>query len=404
MPVLPLRRKRDFVLLQGGQLLSSAGSQSTAIAYPLLVLALTQSSAKAGLVAFARVVPFALFGLLAGMAADRFDRKLVMIGADGVRALAVAGLAVQILLDRVAFWQILAVAFVEGAGSAFFGPATAGALRSVVPTTQLPAAAGAQQARVAAVNIAGPPLGGVLFGLGRAIPFLADAVSYAFSVVSLLMMRTPFQEDRAVERVRLRARLAEGLRFLWHQPFLRTTTFLYGLSNFIGPGVLLVVVVVGDEQGLASGEIGLLLAAFGACVLAGSIASPLFRRALSIRAILLLELWTWLGSVAFVIWPNVYVLTASILPTAIAIPVTDSVVIGHRLAITPDRLVGRVESVRSSIALLIAPLGPLAAGVLLSLVSAQATIAVFAALGFVLALWGTLSRAIREAPSLDELG
>jgi MFS family permease len=135
MPVLPLRRKRDFVLLQGGQLLSSAGSQSTAIAYPLLVLALTQSSAKAGLVAFARVVPFALFGLLAGMAADRFDRKLVMIGADGVRALAVAGLAVQILLDRVAFWQILAVAFVEGAGSAFFGPATAGALRSVVPTT-----------------------------------------------------------------------------------------------------------------------------------------------------------------------------------------------------------------------------------------------------------------------------
>jgi MFS family permease len=75
MPVLPLRRNRDFVLLQGGQLLSSAGSQSTAIAYPLLVLALTQSSAKAGLVAFARVVPFALFGLLAGMAADRFDRK-----------------------------------------------------------------------------------------------------------------------------------------------------------------------------------------------------------------------------------------------------------------------------------------------------------------------------------------
>ena len=71
----PLRRNRDFVLLQGGQLLSSAGSESTAIAYPLLVLALTQSPAKAGLVAFARVVPFALFGLLAGMAADRFDRS-----------------------------------------------------------------------------------------------------------------------------------------------------------------------------------------------------------------------------------------------------------------------------------------------------------------------------------------
>src|SRR5687768_15249465 len=121
-----------------------------------------------------------------------------MIAADGVRALAVAALVVAIVLDRVAFWQILAVAFVEGAGSAFFGPAAAGALRSVVPTTRLPAAAGAQQARVAAINVAGPPLGGALFGLGRAVPLLADAVSYAFSVLSLLLMRTPFQEHRAI--------------------------------------------------------------------------------------------------------------------------------------------------------------------------------------------------------------
>ena len=253
---------------------------------------------------------------------------------------------------------------------------------------------------MAAVTVAGPPLGGALFGLGRAVPFLADALSYAFSVVSLLLMRTPFQEPRAVRR----APLAEGFRFLWRQPFLRTTTFLYGLSNFIGPGVLLTVVVVGERQGLTSGAIGLLLGAFGACLLAGALASPLFRRALSTRAILLLELWTWLGSGLFVVWPNVYVLVASILPTAIAIPVTDSVVIGFRLAITPDRLVGRVESVRSSIALLIAPLGPLAAGVLLSTVSAQATVAVFAALGLALAVWGTLSPAIRDAPSLEALG
>ena len=394
MTVVPLRRNRDFVLLQTGQLLSSVGSESTAIAYPLLTLALTHSPAKAGLVAFARVLPFALFGLLAGVAADRVDRKLVMIAADALRAVVVALLAIAIVLDRIAFWQILAVAFVEGTGSAFFLPAAAGALRSVVPTTQLPDAAGAQQARVAAVNIAAPPLGGALFGLGRAVPFLADAASYTFSVASLLMMRTPFQQERAPERVPLRARVVEGFQFLWHQPFVRTTTFLYGLSNFIGPGVLLVVVVVGTRQHLTGGQIGLLLAAFGACVLVGSIASPLFRRTLSTRAILLLELWTWPGSLLFVIWPNVYVLMASILPTAVAIPVTDSVVIGHRLAITPDRLVGRVESVRLSIALLIAPLGPLTAGVLLSEVSAQATIAVFAALGVVLALWGTFSRAL----------
>lgn len=118
------------------------------------------------------------------------------------------------------------------------------------------------------------------------------------------------------------------------------------------------------------------------------------------RAILLLELWAWLGTVAFLVWPNVYVLTASILPLAVTLPVTDSVVVGYRVAITPDRLLGRVESVRSNIALLVAPL---AAGFLLESVSARATVAVFTACGLLLALWGTLSPSIGKAPSLDDL-
>jgi hypothetical protein len=146
-----------------------------------------------------------------------------------------------------------------------------------------------------------------------------------------------------------------------------------------------------------------LLAAFGACTLLGSLLSPLFRRALSMRAILLFELWAWLGTVAFLVWPNVYVLTASILPLAVTLPVTDSVVVGHRIAITPDRILGRVESVRSNIALLVASLGPLAAGFLLVSVSARATVAVFTACGLLLAVWGTLSPSIRKAPSLAEL-
>jgi hypothetical protein len=149
--------------------------------------------------------------------------------------------------------------------------------------------------------------------------------------------------------------------------------------------------------------VGALVAAFGACLLLGSFASPLVRRLLPVRAVLLLELWTWLGCAVFLVWPNVYVLTASILPTAIAIPSTDSVVHGYGIAMTPDRLLGRVESVRTTIALLIAPLGPLAAGLLLGAVSARATIAVFAGFGLVLAVWGTLNPSIRSAPSLDEL-
>ena len=403
MAAVPLRRNRDFVLLQIGQLLSSAGTSSSSIAFPLLVLAVTHSPAKAGIVAFARSVPSVLFALPAGLAADRWSRRRLMIAADGVRVLAIGSLGVTILLDRIVFWEVVAVAFVEGSGSAVFFGARPGALRAVVPARQLPAAAATETGRQAVVRLAGPPLGGALFGLARALPFLVDAVSYAFSSLSLLAMRTPFQEQRELQVASVRSRLAEGFHFVWNQPFLRTCALLFGLGNFIGPGVLFAVVVIGKQQGLSAGEVGALIAVFGACLLLGSLASPLVRRVLPVRAVLLLELWTWLGCGAFLIWPNVYVLTAGILPTALAIPSTDSVVHGYRIAMTPDRLLGRAESVRSLISLLIAPLGPLAAGVLISTVSARAAIALFAVTGLVLAVWGTLSPSIRTAPSLDEL-
>jgi len=400
---VPLRRNRDFMLLQIGQLLSSTGTQSASIAYPLLVLAITDSAAKTGVVSFARILPAALFALPAGVAADRWNRKRLMVAADGVRVVAIGSLATTILLHRIAFWAIPLVAFVEGTGAAVFSVAHAGALRAVVPARQLPAAAGAQTGRQAAVQLAGPPLGGALFGLARALPFLLDAVSYAFSTLSLLAMRTPFQQQREPDRSPLRSRLAEGFRFLWSQPFLRTCALLFGIANFVGPGVLLAVVVIGTRQGLSGGEVGALVAAFGACLLLGSFVSPLVRRLLPVRAVLLLELWTWLGCAVFLVWPSVYVLTAGLLPTALAIPSTDSVVHGYRIAMTPDRLLGRAESVRTTISLLIAPLGPLVAGVLLGAVSARATVAVFAAAGLVLAVWGTLSPSIRAAPALDQL-
>jgi hypothetical protein len=400
---VPLRRNRDFMLLQAGQLLSNAGTQTSSIAYPLLVLAVTGSAAKTGVVSFARILPAALFALPAGLAADHWNRKWLMIAADGVRVLAIGSLAAVILVHSAPFWAIVLVAFVEGIGSAVFAAAYPGALRAVVATRQLPAAAGAQTGRQAAVQLAGPPLGGALFGLARALPFGVDAVSYAFSTVSLLAMKKPFQEERELDLSRLRSRLAEGFRFLWGQPFLRTCALLFGLANFIGPGLLLAVVVIGTRQGLSGGAIGVLVAAFGACLLVGSFLSPLVRRLLPVRAVLVLELWTWVGCALFLVWPSVYVLTAGLLPTALAIPSTDSVVHGYRIAMTPDRLLGRAESVRSTISLLIAPLGPLTAGLLLGAVSARATIAVFAAFGLVLAVWGTLSPSIRAAPELDQL-
>ena len=399
----PLRRNRDFVLLQTGLLLSSAGSQMTAIAYPLLVLALTGSPAKAGVVAFVRFLAMAALALPSGIAADRWNRRRLMIAAHATRACVIGTLGFLVLSEEVEFWMLPLVAFVEGGGAAVFSAAQSGAFRAVVPTQQLPAAVAVVTGRDAAVQVASPALGGVLFGLARALPFLVHAVLYVLSAAALLAMRTPFQEEREADRSPLRSRVSEGFRFIWDHAFLRTTALLFGLANFIGPGVLLAIVVIGEEQGLTSGRVGLLVSVFGAGVLVGAFLSPVVRRRLPVRGVLLLELWTWTGCSVFLVWPNVYVLTASIVPTALAIPSTDSVVHSYRYALTPDRLQGRVTSVWATIGLAIAPLGPLVAGLLLDSFSARATIAAFAAIGLLLALWGTLSPAIRTAPSLDEL-
>jgi MFS family permease len=401
---VPLRHNRDFVLLQFGQLMSTAGSQSTVIAYPLLVLAVTGSPALAGAVGFARMLGVTLLALPAGLAADRWNRRTLMITADAVSAAAVAGLAVTVVLHQTVFWVIPVVAFIEGAGTALFHAALAGALRSVVPGPQLPAAAAVQTGRKAAVALAGPPLGGALFGIGRAVPFAFDAVSYLASVVSLRLIRTPFQDtDREVDRSSLRTRLGEGLRFLWGQRFLRTCAIIFGLGNFSGPGLMLALVVLSERQGLSGGAVGLLVAMFGAGMLVGSLVSGFVRRALPPRVVILLEFWMYPICAVYLIWPDAYVLAAAMLPAALVIPSTDSVVHGSRYALTPDRLMGRVESVHSSIAMMIAPFGPLVAGILLDTVPDRVTIGFFAAVGLGLAVASTLSPSLRHPPDLATL-
>ena len=371
------------------------------LAYSLLTLALTGSPAKAGLVGFARLAPFGVLSLFAGVIADRSDRKRIMVAADAVRGIALALLGVTLLAGDTPFAAIVAVACVEGAGDAFFRPAAAGATRSVVPPRQLPAASSTTQARLATVLLIGPPLGGALYGIGRAVPFVVDALSYVGSLVTVLLMRTPFQEAREAAPERLRAQLRDGLRFLWSQRFLRTCALLLTVTNIVASGTLLAVVVVGREQGLSGGEIGVVLATLGVAMLVGSLASPLLRRRLPARRILLLELWTWVGTGVFVVWPDVYVLAAAIVPCGFAIPNTDAVIGAYALAIPPDRLVGRVDSVLITIAVAAAPLGTLGAGLLLDAAGGRATVAALAGLALLLAIVGTLSPAVRSAPSLD---
>lgn len=401
-PLTPLRRNRDFVLFQTGQLLSAAGTAMGTIAYPLLTLAVTHSPAKTGLVSFAQFVPIVLFSLASGVVADRGDRKRLMIASDVVRALAVGSLVATILLHRLAFWQIVLVSFIEGTGGVFFGAGRSGVFKSVVPKAQLPAAASTEEARLSIVRLAGPPVGGALLGLGRSVPFLADAVSYAFSTVSLLAMRTPFQEQRERADAHVLAEAAEGLRFVWANPFLRLTTLMLTLGNFSAGGVQLAVIVLAKRHGLSGAGVGSLVALVGATTLLGATASPLVRRVLSPRAILLSEFWSSLALVSFLVWPSVYVLSAAFAFQTFFFANTDASVRAYWYAVTPDRLIGRVPTAMGNVMVLVTPLGPLVAGLLIQAASPRAAIALFMGTVLVAAVAGTLSRSTRNVPAADE--
>jgi MFS family permease len=401
---VPLRRNRDFVLLQAGQALSTIGSEASGLAYTLLVLALTNSPAKAGLAGFARLVPYALFALPAGVAVDRWNRKWLMIWSDIVRVVALAGLGVSVASGRVTFVQILIVAFIEGTMFVIFNIAEIGAVRSVVPARQLQRAFATEQARMSSVYLTGPPLGGFLFGLARSLPFLVDAISYAFSMGTLVAMRTPFQEERVeVGTASLAAQIKEGLAWLWRHTFLRTCALLFVGTNFLFGALDLTLIVAARRQGLQPAVIGALVAALGAMSLIGSIAAPRFLKVLSMRTALIASGWLSLGIVSFLVKPNVFVLVAGFAPFILFNPTVNAMIIGYRVAIVPDRLQGRVNSVARSLALLGLPLGPVVGGLLLGSFSARVTVA-FLLAGFVLlAVFTTASRAIRAAPSFDEV-
>lgn len=384
-------------------MLSTIGSASSQIAYPLLVLALTHSPAKAGVVGFASFAPYVAFGLFAGVAADRWNRKRVMIAMDLLRVLAMTSIVTALVLGRLTFAQIAIAALVEGSAFVFFNIAEVGALRSVVPARQLPDAAAAEQARMSVVTLAGPPLGGALFGVARSLPFLADAISYVFSVASLLWMRTPFQEERERDTEPLRAQIRDGIAWLWRQKYLRTSAFVFAGDNFVFQAIVLVFIVVAKRAGFSGALIGGLFATFGALSLLGSLLAPRMTKLLRVRTIMLLNQWLNGLFVLYVFFRSPYVLAACVLPVAFVSPWLNSVIVGYRTAVTPDQLVGRVSSVARNLAFIGMPLGPLAAGLLIGAFGARTTTLVLALMCVALATFSTLSPSIRKAPSLDEL-
>jgi hypothetical protein len=173
----------------------------------------------------------------------------MMIVADVVRGLALGSIAVAAVAGALTVAHIALVAFAEGSFFILFTTAGRSALPHVVSADQLPAALAQNEARTRGATLAGNPLGGLLFGLGQAVPFAADAVSYLLSVVTLLAIRREFQERRKPSGTRLHREIAEGMRWLWRQPLLRTAALLVAGSNFIFQALVLTLIVLAQSRG-----------------------------------------------------------------------------------------------------------------------------------------------------------
>jgi predicted MFS family arabinose efflux permease len=374
----PLYRNRDFTLLWSGQVVSVLGSRISLIALPLLTLAITRSPGKAGIVGFAEGLPLLIVGLPAGGLVDQWDRKKTMIICDMGRGLAFGSIAIALWWGHLTFAQILIVAFVEGALFVLFTVSEVAALPQVVSHDQLTAAIAQNEAKERGADLVGLPLGGMLFGVSHALPFLVDALSYSVSVVSLLFVRADFQQERSKTRRRLFREVAEGLMWLWHEPFLRVSSLLVAFGNMVWQGLFLVIIVLARESGNSSTSIGIVFGFAGVGGLLGTLASSWIANRASARAIILA------GNIAWALLVPLLVIVPA--PTGVALVVGAMALVGppwnvvvgtYQLTLTPDRLRGRIESAGMVIAWGALPVGSILAGALLEAAGTTLTILVF---------------------------
>jgi MFS family permease len=379
-----------------GEVASELGTRTATIAYPLLVLSLTGSPAAAGALGFARTVPWFLFALPAGAVVDRVNRKAVMLVSDAAACIAMLSVGAALAAGRLSLAHLFAAVLVEGTAFIFLHVAYTSSLKQLVPVEQLPDAVAYTSARESAATLAGPPIGGLLYGFARSLPFFANAVSYLVSFASVLLIRKPFQETRAERSASLAGEIREGLRWLWHQPFLRTSLLLVGGANFFSNAVVFTLIIVARERGASAGLIGAMLATIAAGGLLGALAAPRLRHWIGGRTIVVGFNWVGVAIIVpLVIASHPLALGAIAAVIAFFGPTWNAVVDGYRISIVPDHLQGRVSSVDNLMAFSAIPLAPLVAGLLLEATSGDVTLIALGAVMLTLAVVGTVSRSLR---------
>lgn len=309
-----LKRRPAFRAIWLGSVVSLAGDWFTLIALYSLLEQYTGKSEAVGLMLLVRFVPLAVLSPMAGVLADRFSRKRIMIVADLLRALVVLGFLLVRSAEQV--WLVYALTFLQMSLASFFDPAEAAAIGSTVEQDEIVTANTLQGATWSAMLGFGAIFGGVLTALaGREASFVVDALSYLLSAffISRATIAMPVQPERAKTWAGRFGfdDLIEGFKLVRHSPDVRRVLWVKSSWSLAGGAALVLYAVMGARifaiAGSPEAGVGVLLAMRGA----GAFVGPLIARRIGgdgpsflERAIGIAFLVTSVAWLAFALAPN----------------------------------------------------------------------------------------------------
>jgi MFS family permease len=265
-------RSRIFLAIWIASLVSNFGSLVQNVGATWLMTSLAPSADMVALVQVSTVLPIVLFSLPAGAAADVWDRRVIMLVAQGAMLAVSATLAILAWLGQVTPWLLVTLTFLLGTGAALYGPAWQSSVREQVPRRELPAAVALNSVAFNLARAAGPALGGAIVAwAGAQVAFGVNAFSYLGLIAVLLAWKRPASEARLPAETMMAAMLA-GLRFARLSHSLQTVLVRAAAFGFFAAALWALIPLVARDL-LSGGAItyGLLLAAFGAGAVGGAL-------------------------------------------------------------------------------------------------------------------------------------
>ncbi|HLZ22370.1 MAG TPA: MFS transporter [Ktedonobacterales bacterium] len=269
-------RVANFRRLIAGQSVSRLGDQFYFVALPWLVLQVADSAAALALVTGVAAATLGVFSLVGGVLADRYGPRALMLGSDVARLITISVLAALALASTPPLWVLLLLSALLGIAGGLFYPASSSMVPFLLPANALQAGNSFEQLTLQTSNLIGPGVAGVVLGATKlALGFVADAVSFLVSVISLALIRVPKREkqaqgatDPATPRKGGTLRdLGEAYRFLRTSRFLFTLLVLSLVANFAANGLFDVALPLLLKQwvGIGSGPqaFGIVIGGFG---------------------------------------------------------------------------------------------------------------------------------------------